>query len=302
MAETLLSPSNVLLFGRVMDDLTITEPLVIPPGAFKVIAASTANVNVANPLPSLDTVNLKSGKYVLLKDQATAAQNGIYEIVNKKPVPYTPPGGLPLDVYVRRGSKGGGNKGEVFHIDAAGVITKSGKIPDDRHGPFARPRTGLASELEQQLLLDEDPTFARIYGFSFEGFYYDLPWPVVFLVHGEGYPVSEARTGMFGTVRAARAPGDPSQTGLGQADFQFADDIMVWSYDKADYTIRMDVETGMFEDVLLAAMLGGPGDSSGMNARGMNARGMNARGMNARGMNARGMNARGMNARGGNGD
>jgi len=71
---------------------------------------------------------------------------------------------------------------------------------------------------------------------------------------------------------------------------------MVWSYDKADYTIRMDVETGMFEDVLLAAMLGGgPGgmDSAGMNARGMNARGMNARGMNARGMNARGMNARG---------
>lgn len=75
---------------------------------------------------------------------------------------------------------------------------------------------------------------------------------------------------------------------------------MVWSYDKADYTIRMDVETGMFEDVLLAAMLGGSGgfDSAGMNARGMNARGMNARGMNARGMNARGMNARG----GGNSD
>jgi len=77
---------------------------------------------------------------------------------------------------------------------------------------------------------------------------------------------------------------------------------MVWSYDKADYTIRMDVETGMFEDVLLGAMFdgGGPGgfDASGMNARGMNARGMNARGMNARGMNARGMNARGMNARG----
>ncbi len=78
--------------------------------------------------------------------------------------------------------------------------------------------------------------------------------------------------------------------------FDFADELRVWSYDKADYTIRMDVETGMFEDVLLAAMSGGgPGgmDSAGMNARGMNARGMNARGMNARGMNARGMNARG---------
>ena len=70
---------------------------------------------------------------------------------------------------------------------------------------------------------------------------------------------------------------------------------MVWSYDKADYTIRMDVETGMFEDVLLAAMLGGgPG---GMEAAGMSARGMSARGMSARGMSARGMSARGMSAR-----
>jgi len=83
------------------------------------------------------------------------------------------------------------------------------------------------------------------------------------------------------------------------ADFQFADEVRVWSYDKADYTIRMDVDTGMFEDILLNAVLGGAG---GLEASGMNARGMNARGMNARGMNARGMNARGMNARGGSGD
>jgi hypothetical protein len=79
-------------------------------------------------------------------------------------------------------------------------------------------------------------------------------------------------------------------TGLGSQDFDFADDIMVWSYDMADYTIRMDVETGMFEQVLLDAMVAGP-DASGMNARGMNARG----GRNARGMNARG----GRNVRGG---
>lgn len=143
---------------------------------------------------------------------------------------------------------------------------------------------------------DNNPIIARIYGFSYEGYYYELPRPVMFLVHGDGLPASEAR----GRTNRARAPGEPSRTGLGEADFQFSDDILVWSYDKADYTIRMDVETGMFEDVLLAAMLGGSGgfDSAGMNARGMNARGMNARGMNARGMNARGMNARG----GGNSD
>ena len=126
---------------------------------------------------------------------------------------------------------------------------------------------------------------------------------IVFLVHGDGVPASQAKVG--GTTnkdeaRPARAPGEPSLTGLGAADFQFADEIMVWSYDKADYTIRMDVETGMFEDVLLAATLGGgPG---GMDAAGMSARGMSARGMSARGMSARGMSARGMSARGGDSD
>jgi hypothetical protein len=40
-------------------------------------------------------------------------------------------------------------------------------------------------------------------------------------------------------------------TGVNAADFEFADDVRVWSYDKADYTIRMDVLTGMFEQVLL---------------------------------------------------
>ena len=208
---------------------------------------------------------------------------------------------IPEETYyvrVRRGTSI--NKGKVFSINnTSGVVTVYTGI-DERHSPFSEERMGSVSQIEEQLK-STARSFARIYAFSFEGYYYELPRPVLFLVHGEGIPASEARTGLFGKPRASRAPGDPSLTGIGQADFQFSDDIMVWSYDKADYTIRMDVETGMFEDVLLAAMLGGgPGgmDSAGMNARGMNARGMNARGMNARGMNARGMNARG----GGNSD
>lgn len=117
---------------------------------------------------------------------------------------------------------------------------------------------------------------------------------MIFLVHGSGILATQDAAA---TAHPARAPRFPELTGLAAAGFEFADDIRVWFYDKADYTMRMDVETGMFEDVLLAATLGGgPG---GMESAGMNARGMNARGMNARGMNARGMNARGMNARGG---
>ena len=150
-------------------------------------------------------------------------------------------------------------------------------------------RAGANRLLERQLA--DDAGFARIYGFSFEGTYYDLPRPVLFLVHGDGELVSLEESGEPGTANARPRSGSPSFTGLSAADFDFADELRVWSYDKADYTIRMDVETGMFEDVLLAAMLGGgPG---GVDARGMQARGMQARGMQARGMQARGMQARG---------
>jgi hypothetical protein len=45
-------------------------------------------------------------------------------------------------------------------------------------------------------------------------------------------------------------------SGVAAADFQIADDIRVWPYDKADYTIRMDVETGMFEQILLDVFFG----------------------------------------------
>jgi hypothetical protein len=144
---------------------------------------------------------------------------------------------------------------------------------DPRHGPFTEPRRGTKGDVEAQLTTTarddtEPPCFARIYGFSYEGAYYELPRPALFLVHGDGYPASETRTGKKNAVRRARALGDPSLTGLAAADFQFAEDLMVWSYDKADYTIRMDVETGMFEDVLLDIVGGGGPGASGARVSG----------------------------------
>lgn len=142
------------------------------------------------------------------------------------------------------------------------------------HNPFSvlGERLGSNKDLEQQLthpggddLKKRTACFARIYGFSYEGAYHDLPRPMMFLVHGTGTPASE---GKGGGVKRARAPGDPSLIGLAAADFQLADDIMVWSYDKADYTIRMDVETGMFEQVLLDIFFDGGGGVSGARVSG----------------------------------
>jgi hypothetical protein len=128
------------------------------------------------------------------------------------------------------------------------------------HNPFVVARTGKNAQLAEQLTQANDPKFARIYGFSYEGTYYDLPRAVLFLVHGDGTKVTEDKPGGgLGNVNRARGLGEPSLTGLAAADFQFADELRVWSYDKADYTIRMDVETGMFEQVLLDIFFGGGG-------------------------------------------
>jgi hypothetical protein len=130
------------------------------------------------------------------------------------------------------------------------------------HNPFADSRKTANNLLGDQIEHDKTVAgtkarFARIYGFSFEGTYYDLPRPVLFLVHGPGVPAETAP----GASRVSRAPDTPSRTGVAAPDFSFADDLMVWSYDKADYTIRMDVESGMFEQVLLEAFFddGGTG-------------------------------------------
>ena len=309
MVETLLSSSQVLLFGLEMDDLKIVQPVIIPDDAKRVFVATTRNVDLAAVIPSeIDGQDVKTRQNFLVWKQVRGIEDGFYkrDKVNNKFVKFFPPdetkeyvANLTMNIYVRFGEKHG--KKAVTIVAKYGIDKRLAEISvnvlenrNSDHNPFSGSRNGLPSQVQQQL--GYDPAFARIYGFSFEGTYYNLPRPVIFLVHGEGQPASEVK----GRINRARAPGEPSLTGVGEADFQFSDEILVWSYDKADYTIRMDVETGMFEDVLLAAMLGGSGgfDSAGMNARGMNARGMNARGMNARGMNARGMNARG----GGNSD
>ena len=81
------------------------------------------------------------------------------------------------------------------------------------------------------------PNFARIYAFSYEGHYYDLAKPALFLVHGPGSKVTPAT----------------EHTGLPADTQDFAPDIKVWAYDKSDLSIRLDPESGTFEQILLQA-------------------------------------------------
>jgi hypothetical protein len=285
MTESLLSFSGLKLFGHQILEIKIVNPFTEPPT--QVTVAATRRIKLQGLGASVDGHTLASGDKVIAWKQFNPEKNDVYLVKNGDwdVVPID-------DGKILTPTAGTEYVGKKF------IKLNSGFefIDDGIKKPGTLNRYGHNKFLQYQLS-EDDARFARIYGFTFENVYYDLSKPVLFLVHGDGELASE-ETGKFS---AARSPGATSLTGLGAADFDFADGLRVWSYDKADYTIRMDVETGMFDDVLLAAMLGGgPGgmDSAGMNARGMNARGMNARGMNARGMNARGMNARG----GGNSD
>ncbi len=157
------------------------------------------------------------------------------------------------------------------------VTESEGKVFSDRNGKNR--------QLAEQF--NSDSQFARIYAFSYEGAFYELPWPALFLVHKEG--------------------GKPSKQAiisLSVADIELADDVKYWSYDKADYTVRMDVETGMFEQVLLDVMFDSDGFGGGMagaSVRGASVRGASVRGASVRGASVRGASVRGASVRGGGG-
>jgi hypothetical protein len=105
----------------------------------------------------------------------------------------------------------------------------------------------------QKQLAEEGAKIARIYGFSYEGHYYDLAKPTLYLVHGLGQ-VAE-RAGVGPPSRRARAPDETDRSGVAATPRSFSEDMRVWAYDKGDFSIRMDVETGTFEQILLEAEL-----------------------------------------------
>jgi hypothetical protein len=89
-----------------------------------------------------------------------------------------------------------------------------------------------------------DKKLATVFGFEFEGQYYDLPKPAIFLVHGE--------------------PKSPNNAGaVVKPNPKLMEDINVWSCDKADFSVRLDVSSGPLEEILLEQAV----DDSGVAAQ-----------------------------------
>jgi hypothetical protein len=285
MAESLLSFSNIDLFGVHLDDLQLGDKEI----TWRVRLVSNVDVKPEHNTEVAGAPTAK-GDFVLLLGQDDAissseekGKNGIYRVTGDGDWAYIP---LNDGDLIR---SGGSSRDESLNYGVWVYNKGRFKKIERFKNRGSRHRKGANRQLESQLGLSAH--FARIYGFSYEGRYYDVERPCIFIVHGKGELVNLEETDPPGDPQDSRAPRPTYLTGLAAAGFDFADGLRVWSYDKADYSIRMDVETGMFEDILLDAVIGNDGD--GLDARGMNARGMNVRGMNARGMNVRGMNARG---------
>ena len=131
--------------------------------------------------------------------------------------------------------------GEPFPELALGPVPGG---PTDVGGAIAQPPP--QGELSQQLaaaLASQgagNPAFARIYGFSFEGHYYDLPRPVIMLVTGPGVPVAGG----------AGSPPTPSILDSDEAarDWEFSGALFQWNYDKRTISIRLDLTSGTLAD------------------------------------------------------
>jgi hypothetical protein len=104
---------------------------------------------------------------------------------------------------------------------------------------------------------EADGIFARIYGFSYEGHYYKMPRPLLFLVRGE-----EDRSRMPEEPGGDYRQFNTRFVGVEARDWQFGNDIRVWAVDKHDIAVRVDVEIGTYNKVLLESVAAGPEESA----------------------------------------
>ncbi len=239
MSETLLGLSEVLIFGRKVKDLEVR------PASKSTTLKAT--VVITRPLTHpfkgyirIDGLRVGEDDIVLVTGQATVTQNGLYKVPATAAGAWVAEPDVAKDatVFVQEGPRHGKT---LWRQTATPTSQEFSLIESEGRRGLGRNR-----QLDEQL--EGDACFARIYGFSYEGTYYELPNPTLFLVHGDGESATDDNSP--GSL-ASRAPNDPSLSGVGAADFQIADDIRVWAYDKADYTIRMDVITGQLEQILL---------------------------------------------------
>jgi hypothetical protein len=112
----------------------------------------------------------------------------------------------------------------------------------------------------ERKLRQADQSFVRIYSFSFEGHYYRLPRPLLFLLSGPGTRPDEDPSG--GGYADRHVSFATKFGGIASRDWQFGDDIRVWAVDRKDLAVCLDVEVANYHELLLNSMVAGRGSAS----------------------------------------
>ncbi|MFK7944889.1 MAG: pentapeptide repeat-containing protein [Paracoccaceae bacterium] len=90
--------------------------------------------------------------------------------------------------------------------------------------------------------VDQSQRIIRVYGLTFDAVYYEMTAPVMFVVGEEGKDID-----------TVAVPGpNPKQV-------KFYNSLKVWTVKKDGDAARLDIETGKYEDVLLAGLDDGAG-------------------------------------------
>ncbi|MEM1300127.1 MAG: pentapeptide repeat-containing protein [Pseudomonadota bacterium] len=103
----------------------------------------------------------------------------------------------------------------------------------------------------QTNVVDRNSRFIRCYGWNFENMYFEMVSPVLFVVEGPGADP---------TTVPVIGP-DPKQAAL-------YTDLLAWTVDMDTQTNRLDLDSGKFEEVLLADVGDGGGGVSGARVSG----------------------------------
>lgn len=80
---------------------------------------------------------------------------------------------------------------------------------------------------------DTDRKFIRVYGFSFNGIYSEMASPTLFEVKGEGEDAED--------MKVAGPKGSKA----------FIKDLEAWTVKRSDNAMRLDIDSGTFDEVLI---------------------------------------------------
>ena len=135
--------------------------------------------------------------------------------------------------------------------------------PSIKNVPYRSKNSFLMDQLTQGADATDagepEAKLARIYSFSYQNEIFDLLKPAIFLVHGDGVEVEKSQFLGAKVTRnssLAQRAAFTERSGISSQGQGFARGIRTWLYDRADFTVRLDSETGTFDRVLLGFELG----------------------------------------------